>query len=69
MVSEEPVKTSTCAHDRCALQQLALNVYVKHSDQIISVFRLSTTTRSSQCSTTGLTKAVVCAILSVGWCI
>ena len=25
--------------------------------------------RSSQCSTTGLTKAVVCAILSVGWCI
>ena len=24
---------------------------------------------SSQCSTTGLTKAVVCAILSVGWCI
>ena len=25
--------------------------------------------RSSQCSTTGVTKAVVCAILSVGWCI
>ena len=25
--------------------------------------------RSSQCSTTGGTKAVVCAILSVGWCI
>ena len=25
--------------------------------------------RSSQCSTTGITKAVVCAILSVGWCI
>ena len=24
---------------------------------------------SSQCSTTGVTKAVVCAILSVGWCI
>ena len=23
----------------------------------------------SQCSTTGVTKAVVCAILSVGWCI
>ena len=23
--------------------------------------------RSSQCSTTGVTKAVVCAILSVGW--
>ena len=25
--------------------------------------------RSSQCSTTGVTKAVVCAILYVGWCI
>ena len=24
---------------------------------------------SSQCSTTGVTKAVVCVILSVGWCI
>ena len=25
--------------------------------------------RTSQCSTTGVTKAVVCVILSVGWCI
>ena len=25
--------------------------------------------RSSQCSTTGVTKAVVCVILSLGWCI
>ena len=25
--------------------------------------------RSSQCSTTGVIKAVVCAMLSVGWCI
>ena len=25
--------------------------------------------RSNQCSTTGVTKAVVCVILSVGWCI
>ena len=25
--------------------------------------------RSSQCSTTGATKAVVCVILAVGWCI
>ena len=24
---------------------------------------------SSKCSTTGVTKAVVCVILSVGWCI
>ena len=28
-----------------------------------------TISRSSQCSTTGVTKAVVCVILSVGWCI
>ena len=28
----EPTKIGTCAHDRRALQQLALNVYVKHSD-------------------------------------
>ena len=27
------------------------------------------TCRSSQCSTTDLTKGVVCAVLSVGWCI
>ena len=32
--TEEPVKTSTCACDRRMLQQLALNVHVKHSDQI-----------------------------------
>ena len=25
--------------------------------------------RSTQCSTTGVTKAVVCTILSVGWCL
>ena len=30
--TEEPAKAGTCAHDRCALQQLALNVHVKHSD-------------------------------------
>ena len=28
-----------------------------------------TISRSSQCSTTGVTKAVICAFLSVGWCI
>ena len=27
----------------------------------------NTISRSSQCSTTGVTKAVLCAILSVGW--
>ena len=31
-----------------------------------SVFKRSFIARSSQCSTTGVTKAVVCAILSVG---
>ena len=34
--TEEPVKTGTCARDRRALQQLALNVHVKHSGQIRS---------------------------------
>ena len=31
---EEPAKAGTCARDRRALQQLALNVHVKHSDLI-----------------------------------
>ena len=30
--TEEPAKASTCAHYRRVLQQLALNVHVKHSD-------------------------------------
>ena len=30
--TKEPVKASTCAHDRRELQQLALNVHVKHTD-------------------------------------
>ena len=30
--TEEPAKAGTCARDRHALQQLALNVHVKHSD-------------------------------------
>ena len=30
--TEELTKASTCARDRRALQQLALNVHVKHSD-------------------------------------
>ena len=30
--TDEPAKDGTCAHDRCALPQLALNVHVKHSD-------------------------------------
>ena len=30
--TREPAKAGTCARDRRALQQLALNVHVKHSD-------------------------------------
>ena len=30
--TEELAKAGTCAHDRRALRQLALNVHVKHSD-------------------------------------
>ena len=30
--TEEPAKAGTCSRDRRALQQLALNVHVKHSD-------------------------------------
>ena len=30
--TEEPVKAGTCVHDRHVLQQLALNVHVKHFD-------------------------------------
>ena len=30
--TKEPAKAGTCARDRRALQQLALNVHVKHSD-------------------------------------
>ena len=30
--TEEPTKAGTCTRDRRALQQLALNVHVKHSD-------------------------------------
>ena len=29
--TEEPAKVGTCARDRRVLQQLALNVHVKHS--------------------------------------
>ena len=31
--TEEPAKAGNCARDRRALQQLALNVHVKHSVQ------------------------------------
>ena len=36
---------------------------------VYSIFYFITkVSRSSQCSTTGVAKAVVCVILSVGWC-
>ena len=35
--TEEPTKTGTCSHDRRALQQLALNVHVKHWPDLTSV--------------------------------
>ena len=34
---EEPAKAGTCARDRYALQQLAVNVHVKHSDLTMSL--------------------------------
>ena len=36
---------------------------------VVRLFAHGAIFRSSQCSTTGVTKAVVCVILSVGWCI
>ena len=30
--TEELTKTGTCAHDRRALEKLAMNVHIKHSD-------------------------------------
>ena len=38
--------------------------------QLVTLFpSLCSISRSSQCSTTGITKVMVCAILSMGWCI
>ena len=44
--------------------------YLQYTRHILSKCSLFTDIqRSSQCSTTGVTKAVVCTIPSVGWCI
>ena len=61
------------------LQQLALNVHVKHSDLERdgamgrridpSWWTHGDISRFSQCSTTSVTKAVVCVIMCVVWCI
>ena len=45
------------------------HAYVYHIPPIFQVCLLLLISRSSQCSTTGVTKAMLCAILSVGWCI
>ena len=37
-----PPNTGTCAHDRCALQQLDLNVHVKHSDLTLLAYSYRT---------------------------
>ena len=44
--------------------------HLSGTPDIVSITRiLPQDSRFSQCSTTGVTKAVVCIILSVGWCI
>ena len=40
-----------------------------HHKTELDLHTITAISRSSQCSTTGVTKAVVCVILSVGWCI
>ena len=54
----------------CSTMELHLS---PNSTFLTSAFRLKilhwAISHSSQCSTTGVTKDVVCAILSVGWCI
>ena len=46
-------------------------IAMEHNQNIKKVFNdtLNSISRSSQCSMTGITNAVVCAILSVGLCI
>ena len=54
---------------QCHATQRSNNAGWKSETQLRGNLSLSHSPRSSQCSTTGVTKAVVCAILSVGWCI
>ena len=49
---------------------LVLPVHTQCNDKTVSVLHnFSAISRSSQCSTTGVPKAMVCAILSLGLCI
>ena len=45
------------------------NLYICDKHILYRSLHCLAISRSSQCSTTGVTKAVVCVILSVGWCI
>ena len=56
IMSTDSIPNSTINVDLICLMTASNSNPIKHS-------------RSSQCSTTGVTKAVVCIILSVGWCI
>ena len=61
-----PVPTRPLADDiTTAPSGLVLTIDIKSS----TLYEIVAISRSSQCSTTGVTKAVVCVILSVGWCI
>ena len=54
--------TCACGGDSEPCFSLSLNVQ-------ICLYTSIEIYHSSQCSTTGITQAVVCAIMSVGWCI
>ena len=51
------------------LVEAALILFIQWLDMCMNLSLSLSLSRSSQCSTTGVTKAVVCVILSVGWCI
>ena len=57
---------------RCVCVCVCVCVYVCVCGVCLFLFdlvRFTKFSRPSQCSTTGVTKTAVCAILSVGWCI
>ena len=62
----------------CCLRGNAYKQYAGDHKQLLkqilyrivpATFNILTIRRSSQCSTTGVPGAAVCAVLSVGWCI
>ena len=64
----EKVSISSSALHLLTLESMYLFIYLLNN-YLILLNRTRNPNTSSQCSTTGVTKAVVCAILSVGWCI